>query len=193
MANPNPDRRAALLSELVAYVLDHGLSNLSLRALALGLRTSQPMLIYHFESKGQLIVDLLAEIRRRKYAEAQRAPRKDALSTYWNWAISAEGRRYLSLTYELYGLALHDPEGFVGFLAAEVRDVLAFIDEGYRRYTIPESDARLLTTYTYLVLRGLELQLLSTDDTARVDAAFHVLEADLNRRAEALASKEPPP
>ena len=52
-------RKEILTDELVAYLLEHGLSDLSLRPLADALGTSARLLIYHFESKEGLLTEVL--------------------------------------------------------------------------------------------------------------------------------------
>ncbi len=49
------DRRSQLLDGATAWVLDNGLSSLSLRPLAATLETSDRMLLYYFETKEQLV------------------------------------------------------------------------------------------------------------------------------------------
>ena len=51
--------RETLLPLLAAYVLEHGLADLSLRPLAAAVGTSDRMLLYHFTSKQRLMADLL--------------------------------------------------------------------------------------------------------------------------------------
>ena len=93
-------------------MLEHGLSDLSLRPLAAALGTSGRMLIYYFGSKDQLIVDILNEVRRRKEADIEAADEERGLRAYWDWAMSPPGIRYLRLVYEVYGLSQHEPERF---------------------------------------------------------------------------------
>lgn len=52
----------ALLPLMAAYVLEHGLADLSLRPLARAAGTSDRMLIYHFGSKDALIAELLGHL-----------------------------------------------------------------------------------------------------------------------------------
>jgi AcrR family transcriptional regulator len=177
-----------MLSRATDYVLEHGLSDLSLRPLAAALGTSGRMLIYYFGSKDQLIVDILAEVRRRQYeALALASADADVLRRYWAWVTSPQGRRFLRLTHEVYALSLREPERFGGFLASEAIEVLGEIEQSLRRAGVPDVQARLLSTYTFAALRGLELDMLGTDDMARVNAAFDLFEADLNRHTELFA------
>lgn len=57
-----PMSKDSLLPLLMAHVLAHGLGQASLRPLAKGAGTSDRMLIYHFGTKEQLVVDLLSHI-----------------------------------------------------------------------------------------------------------------------------------
>ena len=54
--------RETLLPRLAEFVLQHGLSNASLRPLAKAAGTSDRMLLYHFKSKEDLLVELLAHL-----------------------------------------------------------------------------------------------------------------------------------
>src|SRR2546422_10730222 len=66
--HPDPARRCELLSGVAGYLLEHGLADLSLRPLAAAIGTSPRMLLYHFGSKEQLVVEALAEARERETA-----------------------------------------------------------------------------------------------------------------------------
>jgi AcrR family transcriptional regulator len=190
MRNLEPERKADILARATDYVLEHGLSDLSLRPLAAALGTSGRMLIYYFGSKDQMVLDILSEVRRRQYEDLSGVRNEsDALRRYWSWSTSPEGRRFLRLTHEIYALSLREPERFGGFLASEAIEVLGEIGESFGRAGVPEREARLLSTYTFATLRGLELDMLGTDDMARVNAAFDLFEADLARRTDQFAAQ----
>ena len=193
MRSPDPIKKQALLDRITAYVLEHGLGDLSLRPLADALGTSGRMLIYYFGTKDALVVDVLAEVRRRKYRDlglaAESGGGADVLRSYWEWVLSHEGRTYLRLVYEIYGLSLRDPERFDAFLATEALEVLDVIAASYRLAGVAEHDAKTLSTYTFAALRGLELDLLATDDRPRIEQAFTMLEQDLARRVELLTQR----
>lgn len=52
-------KRAKLLDDIVDYVREHGVSDLSLRPLAAGLGTSSRMLLYYFGTKEELLKEVL--------------------------------------------------------------------------------------------------------------------------------------
>jgi hypothetical protein len=148
------------------------------------------MLIYYFGTKDALIVEVLAEVRRRKYRDLglleDDGGGEGVLRRYWEWVLSHEGRTYLRLVYEIYGLSLRDPERFNAFLATEALEVLDVIASGYRLAGVGATEAAALSTYTFAALRGLELDLLATDDRPRLQRAFNMLEEDLTDRVELL-------
>jgi AcrR family transcriptional regulator len=189
--SPDPKRRQALLDRITDYVLQNGLGDLSLRPLARELGTSGRMLLYYFGAKDALVVDVLAEVRRRKYRDlglaSEEGGNAGVLRRYWEWVLSREGRTYLRLVYEIYGLSLRDPERFDAFLATEALEVLEVIARSYGAAGVPAPKARTLATYTFAALRGLELDLLATDDLPRLEQAFSMLEQDLGRRVDLLA------
>ena len=49
------NRKDELIESLIAYLLENGLADLSLRPLAAGTGTSARLLIYHFGSKEDLL------------------------------------------------------------------------------------------------------------------------------------------
>src|SRR5712671_4570917 len=111
---PDPQRRAALLAAFADYVLEHGLADLSLRPAAAALDTSPRMLLYHFGSKEELVVEAIAAIRARQTAffahEVARAVRRspgrpfDTLGRMWRWYTLEKNEAYSRLFYEVYGL-----------------------------------------------------------------------------------------
>jgi AcrR family transcriptional regulator len=161
MARPvDTRRRSTTLAKAADYVLEHGLAGLSLRPLAKALGTSPRMLLYDFESKEQLIHEVLAEIRRREASLLEADVR--SLDGVWRWISAPEREPFLRLFFEVYvgALARGEAEPFV-------RDWLATIDAVWRP-RVDEATATLMIA----VVRGLLLDRLATGDHARTDAAL---------------------
>jgi AcrR family transcriptional regulator len=78
---PNPDRKPELLEAVVGYVAEHGLGDLSLRPLAEALGVSTYTLVYHFGSKEQLVVEVLASVEARQKVLVERWSRASPTST----------------------------------------------------------------------------------------------------------------
>src|SRR3954470_6401488 len=68
---PDPEAKTQLRTALGDYVLEKGLSDLSLRPLARSLGTSPRMLLYHFGSKEGLITAALEDARRREREQVE--------------------------------------------------------------------------------------------------------------------------
>lgn len=77
---PDPTRRLELLDGAVDYVVANGISDLSLRPLAVALGTQAPVLLHHFGTKEQLVMEILGRVHDRvralgRSAEAERHAR----------------------------------------------------------------------------------------------------------------------
>jgi AcrR family transcriptional regulator len=161
MARPvDPNRRTATLSHAAEYVLENGLSGLSLRPLAQALGTSPRMLLYDFGSKTRLVEAILAEIRRRE-ADLLEADVR-TISDVWTWISDARREPFLRLFFEVYVDALRRGEA-----APFVEDWLGFLARSWR----PPVDGATATLMV-AVVRGLLLDRLATGDLARTDAAL---------------------
>ena len=174
---PDPERRAALLAAATEHVLDHGMANLSLRPLAQALSTSPRMLLYHFGSKEQLVTEILAAARVRQaeltaswLAEQPSLRPAELLQRFWRWQTD-QHRPFLRLFFEVYGLALHDPSRFPGFLEAVVADWLPLVESALRSGGVKPDAARGLAPLVVAVERGLLLDLLATGERARINRA----------------------
>jgi AcrR family transcriptional regulator len=168
-------RREELLERAYAYVLEHGLTDLSLRPLAQAIGSSPRVLLYLFESKDGLVRELLGRARREELAalDGVEGEGLDAVAaTLWRWLSAPERRRLLVLWVEAYGRSLVDPDGpWAGFASQTVEDWLAVLARaqppGVRRTKAGEAER----TRALALLRGALLDLLATGDETRVTAA----------------------
>jgi AcrR family transcriptional regulator len=178
---PDPRRRKVLLDEIADYVLAHGLADMSLRPLAAALGTSPRMLLYHFGSKEQLLTDALAAARARQaeasrvwLAEQPQLEPTELLRRFWRWQLD-EQDAFLRLFFEVYGLALQDPQRFPGFLDRAVADWLEFIGALLCQAGLSPARARTAATAVIAGYRGLLLDVLATKDRARARRALNLL------------------
>ena len=171
-------RRRELLELAYAYVLEHGVADLSLRPLAAAIGSSPRVLLFLFGSKAELVQALLARAREdelgllRGAADAGGVEGGGLLTVaaeLWAWLAAEERRGLLTLWVEGYARSLIDRDGpWAGFAAATVADwleVLAHADAGARGEVEP--------TLVLAVLRGALLDLLATGEVERTTAAVN--------------------
>ena len=94
-------RKRELLDALISYLVQHGLADLSLRPMAAEIGTSARLLIFHFRSKEQLLLEVLEEMQLRlqdsftKLLAAKPGSRNVPLMrAFWDWATEDENYRY---------------------------------------------------------------------------------------------------
>lgn len=177
-------RHAELLELAYAYVLEHGLADVSLRPLAAAVGSSPRVLLFLFGSRDGLVrallararsdeLDLLARLHRTLEDEPAGLP--VAAAEVWSWVSAADHRALLTLWAEGYARSLVDPGGpWGGFAAATVQDWLAVLAAAQHldeRHT-PAGEAE--RTLVLAVLRGALLDLLATGDLERITAAVSV-------------------
>ena len=164
-------RRQDLLEAAYRFVLDHGLTGLSLRPLATAIGSSPRVLLFLFGSKDGLIRELLArarvdELRALEHLRPDSGDAATAAQIVWTWLAAPEHRALLALWSEAYAQSLIVPEGpWTDFAERTVRDwlaVFAALDVGR-----DDVDRTLLLA----VLRGALLDLLATQDVERTSAA----------------------
>ncbi len=171
--------RADLLAAIVAYVLEFGLADLSLRPLAAAVDASPRTLLYHFGSKDELVVAVFLELsgRQRRLIEAwyERSAEHDAatlLLRAWQWLTAPRHDRLLRLLFEATGLALRDRKRYAPFLRATSADWIAPFARALEDRGFSRERASALATLLVAVMRGLLLDMLATGERARIDRAF---------------------
>jgi AcrR family transcriptional regulator len=185
-------RRHELLELAYAYVLEHGVSDLSLRPLAAAIGSSPRVLLFLFGSKAELVQALLARAREdelellnraRATSGAERGDLLTIAAELWSWLSAEERRGLLTLWVEGYARSLIDPDGpWAGFAAATVADWLEVLTAAAEA---PDSGARVGVavgvraagevepTLVLAVLRGALLDLLATGEVERTTRAVN--------------------
>lgn len=174
-------RHVELLEAAYRYVLEHGLSEMSLRPLATAIGTSPRVLLYLFGSKDGLIRALLARARADELAVLHSIGSGtgtlgdvDVAERVWDWLVAPGRRGLLVLWVEAYARSLVEPQGPWGDFARTTvddwLDVLARAQPPAERH---DSAAAARRTGLLAVLRGGLLDLLATGDTERITTAVH--------------------
>ena len=180
MARPsNPRIRAQLREQAVDYVISHGAAKLTLRPLAKALKTNARMLVYHFGSREGLMREILTGIRERGdalieewFGQAKTPPTLvEFLLMYWQRMSDPRMGGVVRLGFELYALALRDPQSYPEVLTEPVRAWRTLAARTGRPPNIGKAEATLLLAAT----RGLLLDLCATGEYGRVTQALKLL------------------
>jgi len=189
MARPvDHQRRAQLLDAAVDYVLEHGLSDLSLRPLARDIGVTTTTLVPHFGSRDQLLGAIINSVRDRMLQavdlpQAAEADPYALIHDAWEWMSSPKRERMYRLLFEIYGNALQHPETYGSFITHIVEDWLRIMTTAFQAAGDSHDTAVAKATLTIATGRGLLLDLLTSGDTERVNTAFTVFLDALGRPA----------
>ncbi|SEE10544.1 DNA-binding transcriptional regulator, AcrR family [Streptomyces sp. 3213] len=191
---PSP-RRTELLDACYAYLLEHGLTGLSLRPLAAATGTSPRVLLYLFGSKDELLRQLLARARHEQVGTMAAVLTEaggddfDALvDRLWAFLSAPEQRPMVRLTYEAFLLSLgRDPGPWAGFAGEAAREWLDLLARAQPPGT-PPALAQARATRALALVRGLLLDLLACEEPERVRSAL-----TLGTGEPAPATPPPPP
>jgi AcrR family transcriptional regulator len=169
--------RERLLAAAIEHVSQHGVGEISLRALAAALGTSHRMLIYHFGSREALLIEVIRTVeeqQRMALAEILKdADEPPAEIMRRMWARVADPALWPNerLFFEVYAQALqgspHALPLLDGIVDAWVEPLAALVAPGR-----PREEARAEARLGVAVVRGLLLDLLATGDREAVDAAM---------------------
>jgi AcrR family transcriptional regulator len=170
--------RQRLLDGAIDHVVEHGISDLSLRELAAALGTSHRMLIHHFGSKEGLWVEIVRTVEQRQrdlLGEILPDPDAgvaDAMRAWWKHISDPSLWANERLFFELYGQALQGRAHTTELLDGIVESWLDPATEINIALGVPREHARAHARLGVAVTRGLLLDLVATGDVAAVDAAM---------------------
>lgn len=166
-------RKEELLNAALAYLLEHGLANASLRPMAAQLGTSPRMLMFHFKSKERLLQEVMEQIQTRlqsSFVRTSKSGRKAVppLKRFWRWATEKENLPYLRLLYEAQIIAAQNPKVYGPYLQKASRDwqevVLQTLSQSLR--------SEDLATLCIAVFDGLLLEMIMTGERSRLIRAL---------------------
>ncbi|ORI27245.1 TetR/AcrR family transcriptional regulator [Rhodococcus sp. 1168] len=177
------DRRPKLLDAVTQYVLDHGAAELSLRPVAVAVGVTHATLLRHFSTKEGLISAVAQHIRESFEHDLTTDPQLTTAESsielaraVWRKLCNPHQRRQFALLFELASNRSRnrntvDPhqlsESMVGKWVAMIAEQLQA--DGWTK-----DQAILRATLFLAQIRGLQLDLLLTNDHVRLDAAFEI-------------------
>ncbi len=198
---PDPKRRAWLLGQVRECFLRRGLADTSLRSVAAEIGVSHRTLLHHFGTKERMLVEVIADLRRASRAVMEAAPDpqgaddlRAGLERGWRSITDLEAGRFL-LLFEVWVLALRDPERWPGFVEHVVADWLVLMQARLRRAGVPEERVAPAATLAVAAMRGLALDHLtdrSVGAAERTGAAVTLLGQVLEQMASPAAGGRPP-
>jgi AcrR family transcriptional regulator len=175
MSRPiNAKRPGELRDAIIKYLLKHGLAGLSLRPLAKALGCTPRVLLYHFGSKENMVVAVLAQVRQTQlaaYGQVKGRNFADACLIVWKRMTSPHSEALFRLFFEIYGVALRQPRLYRVFLHNTIEDWLNLIVAELAVKPAQCERARALATIVLAGLRGFLLDFCTTHDRRRLDRA----------------------
>ena len=172
-------RRDQVAQAATDYVLEHGLVGLSLRPLAAELGTSDRMLLYHFDSKDDLVATVLRTSNDRSVAVIRAmepsADVRGAVLDLWAVVTSAPLNRCQRLYVEAAALGLFGREPY----ATVVREVwVAAVADHLAVSGTPRGRARRVVALLDAAMMGFQLDLpLDAGDPVQAQAVEDLADA----------------
>ena len=170
---PASNRKEQLRDAALAYLVEHGLTGVSLRPMAAQLGTSARILIFHFKSKEGLMTEVMEELHARlqaSFLKLSESPDRSVppLKRFWLWARDRKNFVYLRLLYESQIVAARNGKQYGRHLKKSSTDwqrlVFQRLSESVR--------SQELATLCIAVFDGLFLELIVTGDRLRLTRAM---------------------
>ncbi|MDH4145118.1 MAG: TetR/AcrR family transcriptional regulator [Acidimicrobiia bacterium] len=181
---PNPQRKQDLLDEIVDYLGENGIGDLSLRPLAKRLGTSTYTLTYQFGSKDQLLADSVRHAVKLQLAAVSELTEDEATAPelvrrLWVWTTKQSNLRLVRMLLEATTLAASQPDVFGGVGNEIISGGMTLLTRAMQRAGYDEAEARRHATRAWATFVGLQVDLLATGERKRVTLAVDDLCAAL--------------
>jgi len=166
----DPARRSEILDAIVDYIAENGIADLSLRPLAKALGQSTFVLTYHFGDKDGLLAAALehfeAKQREMLLGLGNDGPLDAVVKQYWRSITRERNLRLLRLSLQL---ATSGPPQFG---AQMTREWVDFAAEAFVQRGMDKREARRDATLLVATITGLLIDLMTTEDSRRVNSAL---------------------
>jgi len=171
----------ALLGRCVEYLRANGFRDHSLRQIAAGVGTSHRMLIYHFGSREGLLAKVVAHVESRQREALEALDPAEAPETFWRGIAAPDLAPAERLFFEVYALALHNPDWSPDFARTVIDAWLPPLTELLVAHGHAPEEAAARARLALATARGLLLDLLLTGDREGVEAAAEAFRGMLFR------------
>jgi len=185
----DPQRRVALLAQIVDHLLDQPLATLSFRTLATALGVSTYTLVYQFGSRAELLHEIVRAIttRQNTVVEAVAAETGELeqhlqnLRDSWNWVLHPRNRQLQRLEFEAAMLEAQEPG--LDPITPKVFELWHSVGrEALLAMGLSDADASLESRIITNIMYGLQYDLIVNGNEDQATAAFNrALEAYQDR------------
>ncbi len=166
-------RRDDLAEAATDYVLAHGLMDLSLRPLAAALGTSDRMLLYHFDSKDDLVATVLRVANDRSVARVAALPPapdvRTAVRELWRVVTSPALDRCQGMYVEAAALGLLGREPYARVVREANGRWVRALTGHLVASGVPAERADRVTVLVDAAFMGFQLDLPIEEDLRKVD------------------------
>jgi AcrR family transcriptional regulator len=166
-----------LFEKIIQFAARHGLSALSMNALAKAVGSTPRGILQHFDSEEELIHLIFFDVLRRLreiLGGIQADTPDQAFRMAWEEMIKPESLTWFRLFFQAYGEALQRPKAFGQFLGAMTEDWLSFWATGFAVYEGTAQKAVEMATLVVAGFRGFLMDYCATQDRARVTRAVEI-------------------
>lgn len=176
--------RSTLLASSESYILEHGLLDLTLTALAEGIGSNRRMLLYHFGSLDELVKESVGEIlARRELTKALETILRsdmdlaDRLDAAWAHLADPAQESWHRIYFAHMGRAVEDPTAYEAFLEQGLTGWPTLLADVLTKAKLSEPDvvARAISA----LWSGLQISLLSGADRGLLGKTHHTAVAAL--------------
>ncbi|UFS58205.1 TetR/AcrR family transcriptional regulator [Subtercola endophyticus] len=190
------DQKEALLERIVDYVLEHGVTQLTLRSLAATVDSNNRMLLYYFGSREELIVAALAGAETRFPSMAhvitslddESRPLDDRLLAAWQTISDPANLPFHRLFFEIFGLAGFEQQRFDAFLGEVGSQWIEHVAAAFEHSGVEPARATRFAHEVVALWRGFQATLLTGGDPAVIDRAAREATRALSDRAADVSS-----
>lgn len=191
---PDPERKPALLAQILDHLLDKPLASLTFRTLAKALDVSTFTLVYQFGTRAELINDIVGAISAWQVEMEDRLVENpgtldvyyENLAVSWRWTLDPRNRQLQRLEFEASMLEALDPETH-NFSRGLYDTWLRVGREALESFGLSPVDARIEARIMVDAFYGLQYDLVVNNDEEGATAAFERLIEHHRERVEALA------
>ncbi|MCR9278469.1 MAG: TetR/AcrR family transcriptional regulator [Pseudomonadaceae bacterium] len=173
-------RRSELLADIANHLRSAGLADMSLRSIARALDLSAPALLYHFQSKENLLTQALDYLQKEDLAHLFDAVGRSgsiaaSVQALWQQQSGAPARKVQLAMAEIEGIAANSPERFPAFQQNLVAARIEAFGSALERAGCPEAIRDSAAVLLSAVYRGLLMHRHHTDDSEQSDSAMATL------------------